>query len=140
MSKLDVERYEQLGAFFQKVLQPSIHILNQLMRKCGEEGFHHEFLVEQKVVSEEYPMTAHQLTVLLDVKSPVDTIAQLRKTVDELNEQLQETVRLNLQLNLVKDIDLIDFNPEENVNDYTGRYVYILQATAPNLLFLEEKE
>lgn len=138
MSKLDIERYERMGAFFQKVLQPSLQSINQLMRKCGEDGYLHDYVVEQKVVSEEYTMTAHQITMMLDVKSPIETIAQMRKLIDELNEQLQEAVRLELLINLVKDIDLIDFNPDEDVENYNGRYAYILRADAPNLVFTNE--
>ena len=140
MSKLDIERYERVGAFYQKVLIPSLDSVNSLMRKCGEDGYLHDFVVEQKVVDEKYTMTAHQITLMLDVKSPIETIAQMRKIIDELNEQLQEAVRLELLINLVKDIDLIDFNPDEQVDEYNGRYSYILRADAPNLVFVEDKD
>ena len=140
MSKLDIERYERVGAFFQKVLQPSLEVVNGLMRKCGEDGYLHDFVVEQKVVDEKYTMTAHQITMMLDVKSPIETIAQMRKIIDELNEQLQEAVRLELLINLVKVIDLIDFNPDEQVDDYNGRYAFILHANAPNLVFTSDNE
>lgn len=140
MPKLDVERYERMGTFFQKVLTPSFDAMNALMRKCGEDGYIHDFIVEQKVVDEQYTMTAHQITAMLDVKSPIDTIAQMRKLIDELNEQLQEAVRLELLINLVKDIDLIDYNPDEQTENYQGRYAYILRAEAPNLVFISDNE
>ena len=45
MPKLDVERYERMGTFFQKVLTPSFDAMNALMRKCGEDGYIHDFIV-----------------------------------------------------------------------------------------------